>query len=58
MPSIVPERIKKKKEKKITENEIIFSKPTKKPRKKSSLTAEQKLEKTRKKKRKSKIKEN
>ena len=44
VPSIVPERKKKK----INDNEIIFVKPTKKPKKKSSLTAEQKLEKGRK----------
>ena len=40
---------KKKKEKEINDNEIIFVKPIKKRKKKSSLTAEQKLEKARKK---------
>ena len=49
MPSIVPERKKRKRKNKINDSEIIFVKPTKKRKKKSSLTAEQKLEKARKK---------
>ena len=40
---------KRKRKKKINDNEIIFIKPTKKQKKKSSLTADQKLEKARKK---------
>ena len=45
MSSIIPDRKKKE----INDNKIIFVKPTKKRKKKSSLTAEQKLEKARKK---------
>ena len=46
MPSIVPERKKRKRKTKINDNEIIFVKPAKKQKKKSSLRAEQKLQKT------------
>ena len=49
MPSIVPERKKRKRKKKINDNEMIFVKPIKKRKNKSSLTAEQKLENGRKK---------
>ena len=52
MPSIVPERKKRKRKTKINDNEIIFVKPAKKQKKKSSLRAEQKLQKTEKKKKK------
>ena len=52
MPSIVPERKKRKRKTKINDNEIIFVKPAKKQKKKSSLRAEQKLQKTGKKKKK------
>ena len=52
MPSVVPERKRKKRKTKINDNEIIFVKPAKKQKKKSSLRAEQKLQKTGKKKKK------
>ena len=52
MPSIVPERKKRKRKTKINDNEIIFFKPAKKQKKKSSLRAEQKLQKAGKKKKK------
>ena len=55
MPSIVPGRKDRKRKRKINDNEIIFVKPTIKRKKKSSLTAEQKLQKARRKRKKKEI---